>query len=356
MPALLVSALSIEDLGSSPRDRDVDRAPYSPLGPVAYETFHPGQPISATPGSEGFVGNLLRELAGERAPADTPWLSPQIALADLSKKRCRTIVIVTDYSGSGTQLARYAQTLTRHRTIRSWRSGGHIRICAIAFAASSTALSVLQQPRGPIDEAFAIEVAPSLRNRPWAAKKRSAIETLARKYAHNKRQALGYEGSGGLFATDAGVPNNLPMILRQTGQGWKPFFEQRTAPIDLVQDLGEYEPQCTLEELAESVGQERLASGNRKPNLRRTSDEILQVLAMRSRGAASVSRVAEAMGSSVQHTERLLSSMRDLGLLNGRDQLTIAGWDELREGKRSARGSRTVATDDDSPYYPEQLR
>jgi hypothetical protein len=112
-PAVLAAAMSMEDLKLTDR-------------PVAYtkgfETL--AVPIDATPGSEGFVGNLIRDLLR----TGDGWLPPSAVLDELRGKRCRSIVVVTDWAGSGTQLRHYALTLTRHPTVRSWRSGGFRRV------------------------------------------------------------------------------------------------------------------------------------------------------------------------------------------------------------------------------------
>ncbi len=112
-PAVLATALSIEDLKVRTRR------------PVAYsEGFETlAVLMDATPGSEGFVGNLIRDLLR----SGNGWLSPSTELGELRAQRCRSIVLVTDWVGSGTQLRDYALTLTRNRTIRSWRSGKLLR-------------------------------------------------------------------------------------------------------------------------------------------------------------------------------------------------------------------------------------
>ena len=58
--------------------------------PVGYEHFQPGDPVSATPGSEGFVGMVLRDFPGVRQPRlGAPWIRPQATIEELRARRAR---------------------------------------------------------------------------------------------------------------------------------------------------------------------------------------------------------------------------------------------------------------------------
>ena len=206
---------------------------------------------------------MIRDLL--RAPpnvAKRSWLPPTATLDSLRQQGCRSIVIVTDYSGSGTQLWNYAKTLVRHPTIRSWRSGGLLRIHAVAFAASPAAFNMLQRPRAPFDNLWAVEAAPTFWDQPWTTNMRISIEQLCYRYTNraHRREALGYKLSRGLFAAESGAPNNLPFILRRSGGTWRPFFDGRTVSPELVSELGDYAPEFDTERLIASTGQVRLAA------------------------------------------------------------------------------------------------
>lgn len=295
-PAMAVAALSIEDLPQPEPGR-----PH-----VAFSTFGLGDRISATPGSEGLIGNLIRDLL--RAPADTnrPWLPPTSNLESLRQQRCRSIVIVTDYSGTGTQLWSYAKTLVRHPSIRSWRSGGLLRIHAVAFAATPASFEMPRRPRSPLDQLWAAETAPTFGDRPWTAGERAAVERLCRLYAQrgHRNEALGYKSSRGLFATEAGVPNNLPFVLRQRGGNWSPFFDGRTVPAELAGELGDYAPQLDSDQLIASTGQVRLARLPPSRNTRRVSNDLLMVLALLNRRARSAAEVSAITGLGLQRVAR----------------------------------------------------
>lgn len=347
-PAMLVAALSIEDLAVHP----------SGARPVAFESFSLGDPISATPGSEGFIGNLIRDLLRIDPPSTGLWLPPATSLETLRQARCRSIVIVTDYSGSGTQLREYAKTIVRHPTVRSWRSGGRIRIHAVAFAATPSAIELLGRPGTPIDGFRTVQAARSFRDRPWTTSERSAVESLCKRYARReyRRDALGYKSTSGLFATDESVPNNLPAVLRQRGGDWHPFFDGRTVPPQLAIELGDYAAAVGFNELMETAGQSRLARVAPTRNTRVVSTKLVQVLALLSMRAHSPAEVAGRTGDNLQQVDRLLGSLASLGLIDERRHLTAAGRAELHAARRGVRRVEVALRGSDEAYYPATMR
>jgi len=197
-PAMVLAALSIEDL---PKLKPFAKH-------IVFKTFSPGSPINALPGSEGFVSNLIRDLLRSPAKAGYSLLPPTVTLAELREAQCRSIVLVTDYSGSGDQLWNHAMTLVRHPTIRSWRSGGLLRIHAVTYAATPAALGLAYEPKAPLDNLWAVSSVPTFDDRPWTPEMRRAIILLCQRYtsSKHKKEALGYRSSACLFATEAGAP------------------------------------------------------------------------------------------------------------------------------------------------------
>lgn len=347
LPAMLVAALSIEDL----RQKE-----WNDPHPVAYESFSLDEPISAMPGSEGFVGNLIRELAVLRRAEG--WLPPTTTLDDLRNKRCRSIVILTDYAGSGRQLRQFAQAIVRNPTIRSWRSYGWIRIHGVSFAASQLSYDVVTRAKSPVDEMWIGEVAPSFADAPWTDEQRSAVEAICRLYIPKRRrdQALGFQGSGGLFATDVSVPNNIPLILRRTGTGWHPFFEGRTVPPDLAAELLDFSPVLKASKVAQRSGQLRLSANVEQGRRRLASSQLLLILAMLGRGGNSPRGIAREMALPVADVESRMASLLAMGLIDEHGTVLDAGRRELQVGKRSRRKVSANLVGSADEYYPQTMR
>lgn len=350
-PALVVPALSIEDINETlglPRDE-------APKHHVAYQTYEVGAPIAALPGSEGFIGNVIRDLL-RRPTSDSRWLASGSTLEDLRTARCRSVVLVSDYAGSGNQIIEFARTFTRHHTIRSWRSGGYVKVHAVTYAASTTTLDRASQPHSPIDSLTAVRASPTFADRPWNTEERQTIEQLCLRKATTSYDALGYKGSRGLFATEAGAPNNLPKILRQVGPQWVPFFEGRTVPPDLAIELEDYEPELTSTGLVAVTQQARLARALDSRPMRSANADLLKLLALLERGRRNPYQLAATTSMHVDRVADLLRALQSLELIDARGLVTSRGRNEIRSSKRIPRQVTFTTAASDDEYYPRSMR
>lgn len=348
-PTMLIPVLSMEDLPKlDPPSKHH----------IAFQTFSPGLPISSLPGSEGFIGNLIRDLLRTPMKISQLLLPPSTTLAELRERECRNIALITDYSGSGRQLWNHAMTLMRHPTLRSWRSGGFIRVHAISYAAASEALTITCKNRTPIDYLWISNSVPTFKDRPWTSEMRSAIYALCRRYTNSshRREEFGYRSSACLFATEAGAPNNLPYILRRKEGKWQSFFEGRMVPTDLARELGDYTPEFDSRGLAVSTGQIRLAASPASRHMRTINNELLKVLAVLRRRRRNPSEMAALTGKSLPHIEQLIATLTRLGLIDENLELTARGVAELSAGKRKPREVSTSLKTSQDVYYPLTMR
>jgi hypothetical protein len=325
--------------------------------PVAYRDFHPGEPIDITPGSEGLVGMVLRDLPGiNRTNHEAPWIPPGASLEDLRAQRCRSIVLVTDYMGSGSTVIKLAEAVARHPTIRSWRSFGWLNIYAVAFASSQEALDRIPVA-GPITEAWAVEAAPTFETA-WAADVRDAVIAFCDTECRiNKRWAQGYERSAGLFLTERNAPNNLPAVLWQTAAGWHPLFPERTVPTSFARDVGEYRSGPSLVEVAERVRQLRFGRNQRLGYMRVTSQLLLRALLFLNLGERDAAALAAELGVDIAEAQTLVSSLVQLGLVDASGRaITELGHREIDANKRGLRRTSAELAGSDAPYYPHSLR
>lgn len=353
-PAVLIPVRSMEDLRSE--TGAVSRAAEDRL--VAYEDFSPGSPLEVTPGSEGFIGNLIRDLTRSTLGQGGHWVHPSASLDDMKNSRCRTLVFVSDYVGSGDQVARFIGAFLRNPRIRSWRSFGWITIAAVSFAQSRSAAPVLD---ALADRVHTCEPARSLFTVGWDDATREGIEALCRRYASRKhsREALGYRESGGLFVSSvSSVSNNLPWILRRNDHRWEPFFRGRVFPHDLLAQVGGYTPDSDLAAVVQATGQARLARALRSDRHAGASTPILAILALLyERAGQSEVELAHLTGLPVQKVGQVLTFLQSGSLLNDQRRVTARGVRELRASRRLRRGvSDSIPSARAEPYYPRQLR
>jgi hypothetical protein len=309
--------------------------------PVAFDDFLPGAPISVTPGSEGLVGRLLRDFAEAGGRTRGAWIAPDADLERLRGERARSIVIATDYIGSGNQLLALAAAIARNRTIRSWHSLGRIELHAVAFAATPAALDRIRRSR-EVAQAWAVEGAPAFATAiGWESETRAAIRQLCLTETRiNRRWALGYKGTGGLFASEHGAPN-----------------PGRAVPPEVARELGDLRPQPPRRAIAERVGQLRIGRNERLNSMPPTSDGMLKVLLLLAGGPRGDEFLAAQLGVDVARVLGLRDALEQLGLVEPHTgRITDRGRSELQAQKRARRRTSSGIIGSDEPYYPASLR
>lgn len=359
---ILIPVLSVEDINRSPDEADpahrssrrAERVRH-----VAYDTFRPGGPIAATPGSEAAVGNLIRDMTGDfPGRVSGQWLHPATDLDTLHARRCRLVVLATDYTGSGQQVNQFAAMFTRNARLRSWRSFGWLRIVVVSYAASRAARLAIDSYKG-IDELFVVVPATSFDDAAWTQEERRAIETLCHRYTPRRQrsQALGHGGSSGLFFTQTTVPNNLPFILRRRGAGWKPFLEGRTVPTDLAAQLDRYQvPSRNLAELSRAANQARLARAIDSGRLRAPADKLVAILALVAQSDQTPAALSHRLALPDEQTIAMLNFLQSVGFVTEDLAITERGHTELRHARRLSRIATATLRGRPDPYYPRTLR
>lgn len=360
---LLVPVLGINDI-----ERLIDDVPPSAVGKhVAYETYAPGKLILATPGSEAVAGSVIRGFTGDnpatqRSPrrGGTRWLHPGTPKEELAERKCRRIVLVTDYSGSGRQIVEFAETFARNRTIRSWRSSGLVRITALAYAASLSARAIVEASWA-VDELVVERPARAFHDMGWAQEDMTEIEKLCRTYSGEQRgareQALGLNESRGLFATHSSVPNNLPFVLRRYGGDWQSFFPGRNFPDDLRTELGDYQGRpASLRNLAMKSRQQRLARVIDSGRLTSPTDLMVVTMALLAHRQLGVAELAHHLHRSDAEVQQLVDYLQISGMLTPQLAITSRGRAEIQAAKRLERVVTARLTGSTTPYYPQSLR
>ncbi|MCP3810995.1 hypothetical protein NLX62_01355 [Mycobacteriaceae bacterium Msp059] len=359
---VLVPALSIEDIRkSASATSDNDAALQSGRTHwVAYENFDPAERISATPGSEAAIGNLIRELTRDRPGREPgPWLHPGTNIDTLRSRRCRLIVVVTDYIGSGRQIRRFSATFPRNARLRSWRSFGWIRIVVVAYAASAAGRAAAEADPS-IDRVLVHRPAASFQDASWTEQEREQITELCKRNTirKNRFEALGFDGSGGLYFTHTAVPNNLPFILRRPSTPfWKGFLDGRAVPSDLVAELGDYEaPTRNMANVVRAASQIRLGRAIDSGRLQTPTDEIVAALALIANGPESPQTLTHALALPDQEAAAIVDFLLRVGLITEDLTLTIRGYNELRHARRLDRITTARLHRNPGSYYPQSLR
>lgn len=319
---------------------------------TAFDNFQPGMDIPSMPGSEGLIGHLLRDVQRRGV------IPPTALIAELRKKRVRTIIVVSDTIETGGQVAKYVQALLRNPTLKSWRSFHWIRLIVLAFAVSPNGKQIVGDlPQ--VDSLRFVRHAPTIRGLPWASNDIEAALALCDRYGEG-RDRLGYGQHAGLFGFQDRVPNTIPKIFRQRGADWQPLFagsSGRQVPSGMIRELAESsDVPVAHNEIVAAVRQERLAVSLRKQQ-RESNRDILATLALLRASPQRADILGNALHMNQAEVDGLLAYLLTEGWIDSANKVTERGIAELAAGKRRPRRVEPQQISVTSiPYYPESLR
>ncbi|MEU3572202.1 hypothetical protein AB0E96_27815 [Kitasatospora sp. NPDC036755] len=351
MPAVVVPVRELPLPEGADATQDSDSASFfAPLD----------QPFRPLAGSEGLVGNVIRETLG--LYPDAQKVSYPESIDSMRRSRTRSIILVEDFCGTGNRVRGYVNAWMRNKTIRSWHSYGFIRFHLVTFAISPKALQALEKdPR--IHAVHSAMSAADFSAAQWTSDETAEIRTLCQKYSRINSMALGYEGCESLFVMQHTVPNNIPAILWQNqARGilpWVPLFKDRRMSPEMQRDWGDYslEGRVAQEEMSlrrfESAG-DFSGSADGLPAF------VVEVLEAAERGIRDAERVSRALGLAETRALTIKQLCVRMGLLDARGRLTDAGRRVLA-ARPQAGGRRKVSLSSgliasDAPYYPRSLR
>lgn len=341
-----------------PRKMNEYGAPGSKISAlVPYASFSPGKAIPATPGSEGLLGNIIRDLTSKSPRLSGSWIHPEADLASLRRARCRNIILVSDYSGSGTQIVRFAEALLKNRTLRSWHSGGLIRINALVYAAAPLGIQAIQQSKA-IAQLWFVKPAANFSTAAWSDEERNQIVSICTSYHRRSSgfQPLGFQSSAGLFVTETTIPNNLPSILCQEVSGWKPFFNRRSMPTELISDIMGYVPTTRDDVVLHSINQLRLAENRHSWGREEPQRIIILILASLVQKAFTLAELATKLQIDSATLGPAVEFLTRNNCIGPDGKTTEVGYAELAAARRKDRRIGWNLSNPSVVYYPVSLR
>ncbi|MEU1177570.1 hypothetical protein ABZ464_07960 [Streptomyces sp. NPDC005820] len=316
------------------------------------------QPFLPLAGSEGMVGNVIRESLGLRP--DEGRLNYPESINHMKQVRTRSVLLVEDYCGTGSRVQGYVAHWMKNKTIRSWHSYGFIRFHVVAYAVSPRALVALNSNPKIASVQYSVKAADFASAR-WASGEAGEIRSLCRKYAKINSMALGYGNSESLFVMQHTVPNNTPVILWQNaakgGRLWTPLFADRRMSPEIQEEWSDYV-------LEERVAQASLALRHRETpgdlmhGSSGASRLVVEILQAAEEGIRDAERLAHRLGVAIAQASHLRAMCVQTGLLDMMGRLTDVGRRELKnarpEPEEPKKASRLIGSD--LPYYPRSLR
>lgn len=344
-PAVLIPIRSREDLPPLREDEEH----------VAYRTFSPGEGLSSTPGSEGEIGSVIASLVAEKP---TSFLPPTITIDEFRNLQAKSVLLITDYCGSGNQALRFAKSFTRHPRLASWLSSGHLRLRVQSYASSNAAVERFSQEKGI---AFsALVAAKSGPATDWTETQAESIRSLCMTHSDDRaaEAPLGYKESFGLYLSSYRVPNNLPQILIRSDDAWKGLFPGRRVSAGFGTQLAKYVPRQSAAQILTNIGEHALARFVDDADRPFSLGLGIAMMALLERKHAE-DRVIALLGLSTEEWKQLAAAMIALNLIDLNIQLTKAGIEELSRSRRWAKAKQNNSNSYDKGeigYFPTQLR
>lgn len=306
-------------------------------------------------GSEGRIAQLIGNLAEDRTRfLDHP------SLDEMAQRRVDHIVIVDDFSGSGSRIAGFIDHIYAHRTIKSWISSRSVNLFAIAFSATASAQRRIEGLR-PKTTLLMHRSCPTFIDVGWDAGEQAEVTQLCKsigKLVHAEPWALGYNDTKSLMVFEYGCPNNVPAMLWKSRGAYHAIFPRRQIPLDLL-------PAFAAPSKADNTNARlrRL----RQPNLAKVAQLLqrdalsttlfLAVVAKRARRSVRFyENVSVFSGLSIAECRLLRAKCLEWKLIDHRNHLTEAGYAALARLRKENQIQSREFDKTLRPYYPKALK
>lgn len=344
-PAILIPIRSQEDLLELPGGADH----------IAYRTFQPGAGFSPMPGSEGEIGSIISSLTMEEPERFFP---PTLSLDEIRAQKIRTIILLTDYCGSGNQALRFARSFIRNPRVASWLSSGHLKLRVQSYASSSGAVDLFSREKGVTFSTLVAAKSGPATN--WSSTQSEDVRSLCLTHAVSEipESPLGYKDSFGLYLSSYRVPNNLPQILIRSGGPWPGLFPARRVPASFGSELTSYVPRSSVAQVLSNLGETELARFVEKAGRPLRVGQGLAAISLLEKGR-SEREVMNLIGVGEEAWQQLRSTLIALNLVDYGLQLTDSGQAELKRSRLwLVRGSGEKNAGSRAPveYLPTRLR
>lgn len=300
-------------------------------------------------GSEGHIANLIRDLSKEKGR-----LLDHPCLDEMAATKTRKIIIVDDIIGSGNRIRQFLDGFCKHKTYKSWRSGGYVELVVLSYAAmEDTKISLLKDNR--IDRiSNALPVFPG--SATWTSEQKDEAVCLCKKYAVKTSRpswALGYKSVFSCICFEHKCPNTAPAILWANSASWIALFESRPVLGEFVKEV---ETGVRVKSVLKAVRYYRLARELCEYGKDENERIMLTMLALIGRGIRTVSRLAFSLSITNDAAGELLSRCIVLKLIT--PNKTLSPWG--RKALKRARKKKFQTTRDKSfefgYYFPQSLR
>lgn len=339
-------------------EREMEKAGYDilPFFPSSDKgkAIGPGiPPVAVDPekqdvGSEGSVATLISKYSKDSAHQALSHPGPDA----LRSNKIRTVVIVTDFIGSGRRIREMLDAFALVASLQSWKSYGLLSFEVVCYSGTECGLALVQQHslRPKVRSYIACPVIDEA----FSGSELGAVKLLCQNYRKKQpRYPFGFNNTGSLIAFSHGIPNNAPPILHSEAGGWTPLFPDRStsaAGIDSVANSSAVLARNSEQVLGIRKARRVLAD----PEGEIWAHTMLVMDAVRngvrtSKGLSARTQLPNA------RIEEVLEITKRARWVTPKNSLTRLGWREIRRPRYFEQGE-DVAISGSGIYFPTQLR
>lgn len=340
-------------------EREIDKRDYAIL------PFFPGTergratgdgipPVTVHPktqdvGSEGIIATLISKYC--KVPDNHALSHPGPDL--LRKSKVRTVVIVTDFVGSGGRLREMLDAFSLVASVQSWRSYGLLDFHVVCYSGTDCGLeNVRSHSLCPTVSSY---IACPVIDEAFSGQQLGAIKLLCKTYpGKHSRSPFGFNDTGSLIAFSHGIPNNAPAVLHSKAGGWKPLFPGRStvsSEIDKISDSN-----ALLVQNSKRVLRIRKARDLLSHSEGENWTHAMLVLEAIRRGARTSTKLSALTQIPIDQVEKIVELAKLAGWVSPKQSLTRLGQRELRGIKMQYSVDKKFAFPESQLYFPSQLR
>jgi hypothetical protein len=308
---------------------------------------------SSRVGSEGWIAFLISQAVKAH---------PRIYQNHPGPDRIRggkvsSLVIVTDFIGSGDRVQKMLQKFWNVPSVRSWHSLGWINFGVVAAAGTARGIDAVKEHR--LKPWVEVEhIVPTLETHEPSDQADRWRGLLAGYHSRLGRDddPTGYGGAGALVAFSYGFPNNAPPLLHMIGRSWKPLC-LGPIPDELRSAFGLPERRPRLISKLKTIGPASIRKAVNGTDLNEAQAAMVLFLSAirgRFRTGAEV-EVADRTGLTTPEVMELRKQAAAAGWLTIHGRLTDNGQKLVASAGRVER-RKSIASTNTEPYYPLSLR
>jgi len=307
-------------------------------------------------GSEGRVAAIIRQFCKKNKNV---YLNHP-TLERLRITKCKSIVCIDDFIGSGSRAFDFIDALWMERTIRSWHSSKVINFHVIAYSGIENGIEYIRKHKSS-PSVHIYRDAPTFDLLPWSKERKEELYNLCKKYGRraNKKKShmwLGFKETMCALVFEHGCPNNVPAILVEDNKNWIGLFPARIIPDTT---LSIFPSQITLNVNMDSlvdVGQKKLRTSTKLIRRGEVGKIIIIILALVAKGKHKRATLCFATGLNNDECDKYLSFCIKWEFVSPQKRITPAGLAELKAAKRMEKLEPGLLDKGTDYYYPIQLR